>query len=314
MLVGALVIVLFSIFRSADPRHWAWLKELDKNPRPISPQDEQKVKHLQEKLTKQVLGVNEQPARAAAGNGDVPPVNQKVKPGPNAGDNLVIPKEVFSEINEASLFIRQAEGPAYWTVLAKVRDVPQADLEQAALKDLTYTQIFSDPDFYRGRLITLDGELVKLTRLPSRENPAKIETVYEGWMINADSGKNPYVFHCLDKPAGLLEGDKLSEKVRITGYFFKRYQYPAKSGLTYAAPLLLAKRIRWFPPVQRKAAADPRWIPYLLGGIAIVGLSLAGTLSWFIFRDKQRSNAQLKRFTAPPITDFGPIEPPPPEA
>lgn len=311
MLVGALMIVLFSFFRSADPRHWAWLKEFDKKPRPISPQDEQKVKQLQQTLTEQTLAANEETAPAAPANNVVPPAKPVAKPDAAPAGNLTIPKEVFSEINESSLFIRQAESSAYWTVLAKVRDVPQADLEQAALKDLTYTQIFSDPDFYRGRLITLEGELVKLSRLPSRENPAKIETVYEGWMINADSGKNPYVFHCLDKPAGLLEGDKLSEKVRITGYFFKRYQYPAKSGLTYAAPLLLAKRIRWFPPVQRKAAADPRWIPYLLGGIAIVGLSLAGTLCWFMLRDQQRSNAQFKRFTAPPVTDLGQLEPPP---
>lgn len=309
MLVGALMIVMFSIFRSADPRHWAWLKEFDKQPRPMSPQDEKKVKQIQHQLTEQVVGANDQASQAAPGKVNVP----AAKPGdrPAVSGDLAIPKEVFAEINESSLFIRQAESTAYWTVLAKVRDVPQSELEQAALQDLTYTQIFSDPDFYRGRLITLEGELVKLSRLPSRDNPAKIETVYEGWMINADSGKNPYVFHCLDKPAGLQEGDKISEKIRVTGYFFKRYQYPAKSGLTYAAPLLMAKRIRWFPPIQRKAAADPRWIPYLLGGISLVGLSLAGTLCWFMLHERQRSNAQMKRFSAPPITDFGPIEPPP---
>jgi hypothetical protein len=149
----------------------------------------------------------------------------------------------------------------------------------------------------------LEGELLQLSVLPKHENEQHIETVYEGWLRNADSGKNPYVFHCLDKPAGLKEGKKLSEKIRITGYFFKRYQYPAQSGLTYAAPMLLGKRIQWFPVIRKPAAADPTWVPYLLGGIALTGISLGGAICWFIIRDQRKSNTQLKRFAAPDITD-----------
>ena len=305
MLVGTLVIVLMSIFKSAHPKNWAWLNPPpQKQQRPLAPKEEQRIKLLQETLIQQAVG---QPVPAAkpqklAGQKNV----QRVEPV----QDLRIPKAVFAKINESALFIRHAEGDAYWTVFAKLRDLPQADLEQAALSDVTYTQLFSDPNFYRGRLITLDGELLQLNRLPHHDNAAQIEVVYEGWLRNADSGKNPYVFHCLDKPAGLVEGNKLSEKVTITGYFFKRYQYTAQSGLTYAAPLLLAKRIRWFPVVQRRAAADPRWVPLLLVGIAIVGLSLGGSICFFILREQRRSNAQLKRFAAPTISDFGPIEPP----
>lgn len=318
MLAGGLVIVIFSIFKSADPRHWAWLNEPQKQQRPMTPRDEKRIKRLQEQLTEKALGQTDNVvagkpnAPQAAPAGGKPNADQN-KPGPHAdpAEDLRIPKAVFAEINENSLFIRRAEGPAYWKVLAKVRDVPQADLEQAALQDVTYTQLFSDPDAYRGRLVSLEGELLQLNRLPQHDNDAQIGTVYEGWLRNADSGKNPYVFHCLDKPAGLKEGMKLNEKVRISGYFFKRYQYPAQSGLTYAAPMLLAKRIQWFPVVQRKAAADPKWIPMLLGGIALVGISLGGSICWFIIRDQRRSNMQLKRFTAPTITDFGQIELPP---
>lgn len=307
MLVGTLVIVLMSIFKSANPKNWAWLNPPQKQQqRPLSPEEEQRIKQLQETLTQQVVG---QPGQAAGKKkGAAAPKN--AAPAGDLPQDLRIPKAVFDKINERALFIRHAEGDAYWAVFAKLRDLPQADLERAALQDVTYTQVFSDPDFYRGRLITLEGELLQLNQLPHHDNAAKIDVVYEGWLRNADSGKNPYVFHCLDKPSRLAEGGKLSEKVSITGYFFKRYQYPAQSGLTYAAPMLLAKRIRWFPVVQRKAAADPRWVPLLLGGIAIVGISLGGAICFFILREQRRSNAQLKRFAAPTIPDFGPIEPP----
>ncbi len=307
MLVGTLLIVIMSIFKSANPKNWEWLNPPQKKQqRPLSPEEDERIKLLQETLTQQAVG---QPGQAAPKKQGAPNPKVVAKPA-DPEQSLRIPKAVFAKINEKSLFIRHAESEAYWTVFAKLRDLPQVDLEQAALQDVTYTQLFSDPDFYRGRLITLEGELLMLNQLPKHENDAKIDIVYEGWIRNADSGKNPYVFHCMDKPAGLKEGDKISEKVSITGYFFKRYQYPAKSGLTYAAPLLLAKRIRWFPPVQRKQDADPRWVPWVLGGIAAVGIGLGGAICFFILRDQRRSNAQLKRFAAPAISDFGPIEPP----
>jgi len=226
---------------------------------------------------------------------------------------FAIPKSVFESINEQGLHIRPAEAPAYWAVLATARDVSQTELEQAALTDLTYAQIFSDPDFYRGQPMTLEGELLKFTKLPQVKNEFGIDTVYEGWMLNPDSGKNPYVFHCLDKPPELLEGEKLREKIRITGFFFKRYLYAAKSGLPHAAPLLLAKRFRWFPVIQRPVA-DPSWAPYIIGTLVIVGTLLGMIIVWSILRDQRRSNAQLKRFVAPSITDFGPLDPPAPPA
>jgi len=307
MLVGALAIVVMSIFKSAHPKNWAWLNPppQQKQQRPLSPQEEQRIKELQETLTQQAVG---QPGQRAGKKKAA--VLKKVAPPVDAKQDLRIPKEVFAKINENALFIRHAEGDAYWTVFGKLKETLQTDLERAALKDVSYTQLFSEPDFYRGRLVTLEGELLQLNKLPHHENPANIETVYEGWLRNADSGKNPYVFHCLDKPVRLMEGNKLSEKVTVTGYFFKRYQYPAQSGLTYAAPMLLAKRVSWFPVIQRKAAADPRWVPLLLGGIALVGTSLGGAICFFILREQRRSNAQLKRFIAPTIQDFGPIEPP----
>ena len=314
MLAGSLVIVLFSIFKMAAPRRWAGLEPQGKpQQRPLTPAEEQRIKRLQDRLTVKVLGQADQAQPdQAPGNKQrpAPAVAQLAAAQPGAlPPTLQLPKALFADINENALYIRHSEGRPYWAVLSKLREVPQSELEQAALQDVTYTQLFAAPDTYRGQLITLEGELLQLKRLPPHENDAKIEVVYEGWLKNADSGKNPYVFHCLDKPPGLREGEKLSEKVSITGYFFKRYQYAAKSGLTYAAPMLLVKRIRWFPVVQRKAAADPRWVPYLLGGIAVVGTSLGATICWFILREQRRSKAQLKRFTAPPITDFGPIEP-----
>lgn len=339
MLFGMLVLVILSISRTSNPRNWTWLTGNPAPKRAMSSQEELKIAQKQEELKEQLL-VGPGPARVkVAGDPptekksgpDLDPENVKQSVAPKTPDSktvgegpqepesetqngllagppdYVIAKRVFSEINEQGLHIRHSEAPAYWGVLATVRDVPQAEFEQAALKEITYTQVFSDPDFYRGRPLTIDGELLRLTKLPLGKNEFGIETIYEGWLRNVDSGKNPYVFHCLDKPAALPESEKLSERVRITGYFFKRYQYAAKSGLPYAAPLLLAKRIRWFPVVQRQAA-DPQWAPYILGALVVIGLALAGTICWFILREQRRSNAQLKRFAAPTIPNFDVIQ------
>ncbi|MDB5386786.1 MAG: hypothetical protein JWM11_2432 [Planctomycetaceae bacterium] len=330
MLFGMLVLVILSMSKTSNPRNWEWLTGAPKQKKAITSEEEILIAKQQEQIKEQLLtGVR--PTKVNVGT--EPPASQKSKtetdsnvPGPAKspdGDSPAVPvgnpkilasppdyviaKRVFSEINEQVFHIRHSEAPAYWGVLATIRDLPQAEAEQAALKDITYSQVFSEPDSYRGQLITIEGELLRLTSTPASKNDFGIETVYEGWLRNADSGKNPYVFHCLEKPAELPEGEKLSERIRITGYFFKRYLYAAKSGTPYAAPLLLARRIRWYPVVQRQAA-DPNWAPYILICLVVIGSTLAGTICWFILREQRRSNAQLKRFVAPTISDFGPIE------
>jgi hypothetical protein len=334
MLFGMLVLIVLSISRTSNPRNWEWLTGPAPQKKATSSAEELLILKQQEELKEQLLG--DRPANINVGTpkataqadtekptpDDSAPPKSPAQVKPNALQNLkgslpgknlagppdyVIPKSVFSEINEQGLHIRHGEAPAYWGVLATVRDLSQTDLEQAALQDITYSQVFSESDAYRGKPMTVEGELLKLVKTPAGENPYGIETVYEGWFRNADSYKNPYVFHCLDKPAELPEGDKLSERIRVTGYFFKRYQYAAKSGLPHAAPMLLAKRIRWYPAVQR-VAADPSWIPYILVGLVVVGTTLAGTICWVILREQRRSNQQLKRFTAPTISDFESVD------
>lgn len=301
-MIGMLLIVIFSIFRSADPRNWEWLTGPKKIRKETSPEELVKVQKLQQDLTERVLTKTEHPKEGGANVEKNVAKTQEDGEGKGSTAGLpgppeyIIPKKVFATIDETTLFIRSREAKAYWTVFGIVRDLRPSSIQQAALKEISYTQIFSDPDFYRGRLIELDGELVQLKRLPAKHNPPEFPIVYEGWMLNLDSGKNPYVFHSLEKPDGLVEGDKLREKIRITGYFFKRYQYPAKSGLTYAAPMFLVKKIQWYPPIKRKAA-DPRWAPWLLGGLAMIGSALGMIICWFIVQEQRRSDSNFRKFS-----------------
>jgi hypothetical protein len=121
--------------------------------------------------------------------------------------------------------------------------------------------------------------------------------VYELWFFTADSGDNPYVVRCTSIPEGIPVGDKLSERIQVTGYFFKRYEYPTARGL-HAAPLLLGKRPRWTPaPVAPQT--DPAVIPYILGGLALVGTLLAIVVCKFAAGESRQQRTNLQRVREP---------------
>lgn len=340
MLFGMFVIVIWSIFKTSNPRNWEWLTGPPPTRRAQSALTEQQIfeqqQALKEKLLTGATGAAptteaEKPIpkgdtaevaptvdRTAEADRDGAPTANEAAAEANTEANTkplaqppdyVISKGIFSNINENALNIRSSEAPAYWSVLATARLVSQTDLERVALKDITYAQVFSDPEFYRGQPLTIEGELLRFTRLPISQNQAGIETVYEGWLRNADSGKNPIVFHCLEKPSELSLGEKLSERIRVTGFFFKRYHYAAKSGVPHAAPLILAKRLQWFPVVERPVA-DPSWAPYLIGLLTVVGTLLSSIIVWTILREQRRSNSQFKRFVAPTTLDLDSFDPP----
>lgn len=310
MMVGMLILVFWGIFKSSQPKTWEWLTGPERPRAPqTTPEQAAAIEKMQQAATERFMQGSTLPPdafRSAAPETTVPAEAQQAKSptqlssttSPTAPPSLVIPASLLATITDQQLYLRAAEMTAYWTMLSTVGSTRQEELEAASLKNITYAQIFSDPEFYRGRLVTLQGELVQLQPLPKQPNEFGVEQRYEGWLRNADSGKSPFVFHCLEIPRGLRLGDRLEEHVRITGYFFKRYHYAAKSGSTYSAPMFLAKRVGWIPRLQR-AEPSPQGVAWLLGGLTTVGVLISGMLWWFISQSHKRAGARVKKFLAP---------------
>lgn len=320
-LLGLLVLVVILINFAADSANWVWLtgeqvepeapagKEEVAGPRRVLRDEEDelppggfrtpmdRVRPAGDAAATARKGEDEDtgaesPVAEAEG-----PVGMTLPPAGGAtvpADETTLDPALVAAARDDTLGFFRAEWEAALTILAKARDLRPDVMEREALNNVSYSQLFADPERYRGRLITFeDAVLKRLTSFTVPENPHGIERIYEAWFFTRDSGKNPFVLRCTSIPEGIPQGESIDERIRLTGYFFKVYQYESVGGL-YAAPMLLGKRLRWIP-APAKPQTDPHFIPYLLGGLALIGTVLGIAVWWFAAHETRVRRSSLAR-------------------
>jgi hypothetical protein len=209
-------------------------------------------------------------------------------------NRTALPAELFENVEDNRLGPLRREQPAIDHIVARLRELSQAELEAAARDDVAFTVLMLHSDDYRGKLLTIDGALWDLRLLQAGDPDDPRDNVYEGWVLTADSGNNPYRVLVTELPPGLQPGKQLDVKVQATGYFFKLYGYAAQSG-QHVAPMLIAKTFRTFPP----PAVPPDRIGkelgrYALGFILIVGGVFAVILWWFSVSDRKFRHSHMQ--------------------
>jgi hypothetical protein len=299
-LVGLLAVVVILINVAANPNNWRWLTGAPK-PEP-KPKVEQAQVRPPEKRA-QTEEEDDDPLRPDAVR--ILPNHEPAAPAARApaiprdvpGDALALPRAVLATIRDDVVGVPLSETDAFYVILSKARSIPEGVLEKHALKGQAYTQLYSEPEQYRGQLVSLEGDVRRLVKKNASANTEGIDFYYEGWMFNNDSGNQPYVFFCTELPPGLAEiapGEKTHEHIRVTGYYFKRYQYASAGGLN-SAPMLLAHTVRWIPLKSTASKPiPPTRVPYILGGIALIGIVLGGAVWWFIAWDARTRARRLK--------------------
>jgi hypothetical protein len=213
--------------------------------------------------------------------------------------DAAVDKSLLSRVRDNKLGIWPDERDAYYALLAKARAVPAAVQNAAARDDTAFAVLMVESDRFRGELVTITGQVKRLWTLPAAPNDHGIDDVYEAWLLTPDSGNNPWVIRFTSLPDGFPEGDALDERVRVTGYFFKRFGYASHQGL-HTAPMLLAKRMQWIRPRTTRRQEDSGLMPYVLGFVALLGTSLAGMLWYFTLGDRRFHRNYLKRVNPNP--------------
>lgn len=127
----------------------------------------------------------------------------------------------------------------------------------------------------------------------------------------------PIVCCVLTLPDGMPTGERIGERVRVSGFALKRYAYPLprvrisssqgdkeRGGGRRETPLLIGSEARWLPgPSPRRWSNDLGWI--LLGITGIIGLLLAGAM-WSARRAARRAERRAReqlpdRIDLPPV-------------
>jgi hypothetical protein len=186
-------------------------------------------------------------------------------------------KALLQTVQDDTLGIRPEDAPALSALLDHVRRVPAEDLAATARPDVHYVNLMTEPEQFRGDVVTFTGELWRCQQVSSQE------ALYEAWVFTSDSGGQPYRILAGQLGDGVRPGTSQRTPVEITGYFFQRGGYDAADG-AQLAPVVVAPQI-----VLNRAALAAHPLaslqPLFFGVVVAVGLILAVTFISFAWGD-----------------------------
>jgi hypothetical protein len=165
---------------------------------------------------------------------------------------------------------------------------------------------------YRGRLVTVRGEVRKANYVLAPQNIYGIEGYYIFWLKPADGTNAPLVVYSLEAPPGFpaiarpgdRERTELAEPVEVTGYGFKNLAYQAQRGISHA-PLVLARSPEWHPvpALARRDVPGPFVIAVTVALCGVLALAIASLVYW---QGRRASRvAFIKKRTARPERSAG---------
>lgn len=326
LLVGLLALVLLAMKWASRPESWQWIAPPDpsgQDARQSRPGDPAVADFGNREELK--LDEFRSPARPPDQPGQIRPSGESsrgeddqpaIAPRPDqlapGGASLV---SLLARVEDRTVGIRHQEGEAFYVLLKRVGQLSPAERQSAALRDVTYTVLTTDPQDFRGKLLTIEGRLKRLVAFAPGENAAGLNQLYDGWVFTRDSGSKPYRVVSTRIPAGIPEGMQIRQdiQVRATGYFFKLEGYLAPSG-AQIAPVLLAHELEW---LQSPPAPPDRMnlTPYLLAGVGLITAALVCMFWRFKVADRSFSRGTLKRVTTAPreaidaLADIEPSDP-----
>jgi hypothetical protein len=277
--LGAFLIVLALLYSWArKPQTWRWLESGSES---LSEADEPDP--VTENRKKVVGGEAARNPDAATKRASA----EVVVPGPTDQNEAEAAeaKNLFQALSDRAP-LSDIEMPAYWRCLKWAGAQSFAELEQRALRRIVYTQLWEQPDKYRGKLIRLRLHVRRILDWDAPKNSAGVRRVYEAWGWTDESKSFPYVVVFADAPEGTPLGDNLDEEGIFVGYFLKTIAYTA-SNRNRSSPLLLG-RMKWLnsaaPPRPIVGRKDWIWIV----AIGIPAVALIGWGAWFQMRRYRR--------------------------
>ncbi len=186
---------------------------------------------------------------------------------------------------------RSPESDAWFHLFELLEKNTDERLAQGSSGPVGYLQLERQPQAYRGRLVTVSGTVRSAKEVAAPENSYGIERYYQVWLQPLRSDPELIVVYVLHLPLDFPVGEALDEPVSATGFFFKRWAYPSRSGIL-TAPLVLARSIQWTPapPAAPTGSSEEQ---------ALLAAAAAAVIAWcFVIwvwrRSRRRRSAEVQ--------------------
>jgi hypothetical protein len=179
-------------------------------------------------------------------------------------------------VRDYTVGVRANEADAFFDLLHDAARTTPDDLELQVRYDVQYVNLMTDPERYRGTVVTVAGELQRITPFTAGRNRHDLKTLYEAWIVTPDSAPHAYrvVTSQLDDRIPLAKDVRLP--VQTTGYFLKQEGYLSPSGVEIA-PVILGSALDRDDSVFHPAGMAT-FPPWMLGLIVAGGLILTATM------------------------------------
>lgn len=219
-MIFLLAVLSMMYQRAADPQSWKWLAAVDED--------------VPARAPVVVEAVRCEPANLPI----VPPAEQEpaLALDPDERDAA---REEFQAVSDRTP-LDAPEMASYWRLMRWSRSQPFTELEKRARHDLVFTNLWEQPEKYRGELIQLRLHIKRALSHEAPENPADVKTVYEAWGWTDESRSFPYLVVFSELPPELPLGPDIHEEAVFVGYFHKIMSYQAYDA-PRGAPLLIGR-------------------------------------------------------------------------
>jgi len=199
----------------------------------------------------------------------------------------------ISRIDDHTVF-RNSDNLAWFRMLETLRTATADRLQASVVVTPNILELSKQQDTFRGKLISMRGEVRKAYRVQAPTNQLEIQQYYVLVIRPSGGGTTPLIVYCLQPPTGfpaLPDKDidrrtaDINDVVQVTGYFFKSWAHIGTQGQMHSSPLMLANSFQWLPHAQmpqttsaKSASQLPVWalfvIPLILAILFTAGVYL----------------------------------------
>lgn len=205
---------------------------------------------------------------------------------------------------------------AYSEALVNAFDVPMDVFKKSAEENRTVTiaHLMSTPARYRGKVIGVQGRMVRLRREePTHAAKEKgVKSTYVGWVFGPTKHSNPFCVQFPILPQGLEPSEKMDQEVQFYGYFLATYKYEGarnddNTPRILTTPLLIGPTVlvEKKAPVIEKAETPLALVILGLAVSFLLFLSVVFFLMFFWFQRGDRkvlsSLDEIKSKNLPPM-------------
>jgi len=184
-------------------------------------------------------------------------------------------REEFEAVTDKAPLSKE-EMPAYWRLMEWQQHQSLAPMRARAQHDVTFKQLWQQPEKWRGRLVEIPVHLRQTAKVEDlAENALGLKTLDEVWGWNTDSQPYWYWLVCPRLPPAMPSGRNIYEEATFVGYFLKLLPYEDHQGKTLATPLLIG-RLVWHPAASNSLVGSDEWgWPWWLAAATIASLLVA---------------------------------------